>query len=372
MAHKIGRNDLCWCGSNKKFKKCHLDRAEQELPSKEDISKKVIKNFTVKKCYAKNCLEENCSGKIIKAHTISKSATLKSISVSGNVMGLRRKFFLGIKNKSEFSDLQEIGLKTASTFSGFCQYHDRVIFSPIENKHIIPDTQQCLLLAYRGLIYELYAKECSLENHEVLKELDKGKSFSRQLYLQNLITDIKKSTFIAIEKDINPSKKIIENAISKKEYSDFSHLIIELSEVPSVVVSSAVQPDIDFKGNKIQNLNNLDTSASILFVNCICSNNKGFFIFSWIKKDDSICRSLCETLLSLGISEIGNALVRFCFSHFENIFASPIWWKNLPKKKQKNIKKLIGMGFMEERDSNCLTPDKIDYNAIKASKYYYL
>jgi hypothetical protein len=22
---EIGRNDLCWCGSNKKYKRCHLD-----------------------------------------------------------------------------------------------------------------------------------------------------------------------------------------------------------------------------------------------------------------------------------------------------------------------------------------------------------
>lgn len=23
---KVGRNDLCWCGSGKKYKKCHLER----------------------------------------------------------------------------------------------------------------------------------------------------------------------------------------------------------------------------------------------------------------------------------------------------------------------------------------------------------
>ena len=22
---KLGRNDLCWCGSGKKYKKCHMD-----------------------------------------------------------------------------------------------------------------------------------------------------------------------------------------------------------------------------------------------------------------------------------------------------------------------------------------------------------
>jgi len=34
--HKISRNDLCWCGSGKKYKKCHLDQdiAEGHFPNK--------------------------------------------------------------------------------------------------------------------------------------------------------------------------------------------------------------------------------------------------------------------------------------------------------------------------------------------------
>lgn len=27
---ELGRNDLCWCGSGKKYKKCHLDKDEKD------------------------------------------------------------------------------------------------------------------------------------------------------------------------------------------------------------------------------------------------------------------------------------------------------------------------------------------------------
>ncbi|HFT8046801.1 TPA: SEC-C metal-binding domain-containing protein [Klebsiella pneumoniae] len=27
---KIGRNDSCWCGSGKKYKKCHLGREKEK------------------------------------------------------------------------------------------------------------------------------------------------------------------------------------------------------------------------------------------------------------------------------------------------------------------------------------------------------
>ncbi|MCK4534736.1 MAG: SEC-C domain-containing protein [Syntrophobacterales bacterium] len=27
----LGRNDLCWCGSGKKYKRCHMDIDEEKL-----------------------------------------------------------------------------------------------------------------------------------------------------------------------------------------------------------------------------------------------------------------------------------------------------------------------------------------------------
>ena len=31
MTPKIGRNDPCWCGSGKKYKKCHINRTDQDV-----------------------------------------------------------------------------------------------------------------------------------------------------------------------------------------------------------------------------------------------------------------------------------------------------------------------------------------------------
>src|SRR3989344_7786611 len=37
-AQKLGRNDPCWCGSGKKFKKCHINREPQTVAEKEAYS----------------------------------------------------------------------------------------------------------------------------------------------------------------------------------------------------------------------------------------------------------------------------------------------------------------------------------------------
>ncbi len=31
---KVGRNDVCWCGSGKKYKKCHLEDDEKKMAKK--------------------------------------------------------------------------------------------------------------------------------------------------------------------------------------------------------------------------------------------------------------------------------------------------------------------------------------------------
>ncbi|MEJ2684430.1 MAG: SEC-C metal-binding domain-containing protein [Candidatus Sulfobium sp.] len=33
-AQKVGRNDACWCGSGKKYKKCHLVEDEKKMARK--------------------------------------------------------------------------------------------------------------------------------------------------------------------------------------------------------------------------------------------------------------------------------------------------------------------------------------------------
>ena len=34
----LGRNDACWCGSGKKYKKCHLDEDDRKLRARNIVS----------------------------------------------------------------------------------------------------------------------------------------------------------------------------------------------------------------------------------------------------------------------------------------------------------------------------------------------
>jgi len=38
--NELGRNELCWCGSGKKYKRCHLGRDEHKRRMRNDLGRK--------------------------------------------------------------------------------------------------------------------------------------------------------------------------------------------------------------------------------------------------------------------------------------------------------------------------------------------
>jgi hypothetical protein len=71
--NKIGINDPCWCGSGKKYKKCHYGRDSLEKQNPFSAEKQLIKNYNKKYCLHPGTSEKECSGSIVKAHTIQRS-----------------------------------------------------------------------------------------------------------------------------------------------------------------------------------------------------------------------------------------------------------------------------------------------------------
>lgn len=83
---KIGRNESCPCGSGKKYKKCCLDKSdEQRLAEAVLRSSENLKN----EAHIKQCLHPNkdeCDEKIIKAHAIQNNRILNKISENGMII----------------------------------------------------------------------------------------------------------------------------------------------------------------------------------------------------------------------------------------------------------------------------------------------
>ncbi len=121
---KIGANKPCWCRSGKKFKKCHRDRESQPSINPYDLYKKVMLGFKEKYCSHPDASPKACSSAIIKAHTISRKVTLKTIAEDGHVYSILPKLANSKPNNDMFAPefiFKKIGTKKSINFQRFLQ-----------------------------------------------------------------------------------------------------------------------------------------------------------------------------------------------------------------------------------------------------------
>ena len=180
---RFGRNDPCWCGSGEKYKRCHLDRATQTPIQPWDVSKKFKQAFSTKTCLAPESWLNECQDRISRAHTVPKSGSLKRIARDGHVYSFVPSLENLRKNQGTLAP-ELLGIQKASTFTGFCAWHDRSIFAPLEQQKFYGTPEQCFLLGYRALAREFYTKRAATRLQGLHRDMDKGKALAEQVQIQ--------------------------------------------------------------------------------------------------------------------------------------------------------------------------------------------
>ncbi len=181
MASKTGRNDPCWCGSGKKYKKCHLGRDREKPLPLQALGTELNRFFKGGECLHPEASRATC-GKVIEAHTIQRKGALAQIVDDSKHC---RTLF---SHRAFFGDgaPQKRGWREASVFAGFCDHHDAVTFGPVESVPFTGTPQQAFLLAYRAECHEFYQKRASDRSQEPMRSLlDRGKPRDAQAAIQD-------------------------------------------------------------------------------------------------------------------------------------------------------------------------------------------
>lgn len=250
----------------------------------ENLKRKRQKKY----CSAKELLNIECSRKIIKAHTISKSSSLSTIMDKQNeVMGNDLSLCKLIENNG-LGEPRKIGVNHASTFTGFCSEHDKLLFSRIEDEEIIPDLEQIFLFSYRGLCREIYTKgyqknsglkECILNGGNLIKQLsEEYKYWERNISIFESYANLGFNELIDTQANMHTMWKT-------KDFNRLESFIIELSSPAQILSSGTFIPNISFSNEKIFDLKNSSIRIHQMFFNIINSSNRGYIIFSWVKDD---------------------------------------------------------------------------------------
>ncbi|WP_163363140.1 SEC-C metal-binding domain-containing protein [Enterobacter cloacae] len=361
-----GRNEKCWCGSGKKYKKCHLEREKQERVNRNEANS-ILRLFTsVSKCSVPESMKHECQRRIVKAHTLSKSNSLKEIAKDGHVLGLKKGLDKFEKNNGMVS-FDKMGVNQASTFTGFCSYHDKVLFSCIEDDLFIEDKRQCTMLAYRPLMREVYVKEANLKVLEESRSFDKGQDFQSQLAWAKYINENIEGTKLTLS-DLNYIRGLIEASIRNNQYDALEHIVIRLQYPPKIMACSIYAPIVDIDGCVIQEITSDVGRPEYVIANVLALDGKGYVIFSWLSEDDKVIPRFISSIKKCPSIKLGDRITNHILTFVENIFASEDWWES-QKDNQEFINELMMQGVrMHMYDLELIIKDNNKYNAITVSE----
>jgi hypothetical protein len=323
---KLGRNDLCWCGSQKKYKKCHLEReAQNPVPAGQLDTQLRLSNFPVVCFYGTLTGDMPCPEKPIASHTVPRSM-LSRIALSGHVYGYR----VSIQNFDNGQGVikpERIGISDASTLPLFCKKHDSEVFSPLEIAPFIGTEEQCFLLLYRALCLELFKKNQEIawcENQEARALIERGKDREQQEKIHEHFK-LRIALSQIAQRDTRADLEKLETMLHKGKYDDLRAYIILFDKVPEVFCAAATFPECDFSGCELQSLNTIERLDLVSF-SLIPTQTGGAFVLAWEAGNDGAITRLVESLDQLSDSAIPHAVLRFVFSFCENHYIQPSWW----------------------------------------------
>lgn len=359
MANDLGRNDLCWCGSGKKFKKCHMGREEMPRLQFHEMLGRVKSVLSSK--YCSHPTKSECSGKIIRAHTIPKGGSLRSIAREGKVYAFKADFSLLMKNDGQFRE-ELVGVNDVSTFTGFCSFHDDKIFAPIEKHPLNAVPEHALLLTYRAICRERFAKQRHIDTLVELNDADRGHSVYDQALMQEYIQGNKLGADEALAR-LTGYKDSLERMLIAQDFDGIRYYALCLSAPPDVMAAGGVIAEYDFDGHQIQETPALGRISDSFAFSVLGAGAGGIVVFSWVDEKNGACTKFINSFDALPNSDKGDAIIRFLFAYSENLCISPDWWEQLSEAKRDSLRKRVKVGtaYYNLPDSNILRPDGNSY-----------
>lgn len=355
----LGRNELCWCGSGIKYKKCHLGRHLEDRPTIQDGKMLLKKLFGKKYCIHPESNQGKCKGNIVNAHTIQRSGGLSKIARKSHVYQIFPEN--NYIEKLVSYEPRLIGIKKASTFTGFCNYHDTITFKDIENKPFNSNDKQIFLLAYRALCKEVFLKKSHLDFLKSIKTQDKGLPEVNQIQFQESIKLMIHGCTLGV-KTMENQKRKYDDILINENYSKMNYFIINIDSTPEFLCSGTVIPEIDFSGNMYRQLGNASIDQEIFTLSVIPTSNGGVIVFA-THDNGIVSKNIIKSLNSLAVEKLPDAVLRFAFEYLENIYFSPFWWDDLNYDHKTNLLKRASSGTQpdSEHSKTCLLPDGFNY-----------
>lgn len=344
---KTGRNAPCTCGSGKKYKFCCLGKSNQQkyFEAVASASSNLKNEARIKVCLHPD--NQHCNDKIIKAHAIQNNRILKKLCVDGELITTDGQSHLF------FQDTQKKGRKIATTFTGFCGYHDKTTFQEIEDKEFEGTIKQIFLFTYRTMAWHYQKKMEQFNAHCIVgnKLSNLGYVFDENSTSEefgNMLEDGLKDNNLEIEE--------FNNALAKEDYNQINSIVWEIPYEIDFAISMMHELEYDINGNLINDLE-LPQRPKKIYLNIFPGNKKSYCIWSWLKIWDYIYIPFSKQFLSLSDDVKANYFNNNLPVWSDSLVLSPRIWDDWGKEIQQAFISHANMGFLyrmfeKEQDNN--------------------
>jgi len=348
-----GRNESCWCGSGLKYKRCHLHRENQAPESKFDIRKKFFALSKQRFCFC-GFDAERCSSVLASSHSISKSGSLKLIAERSHVAAIKGDFGFvdGVQSYFDSLRIAEISINKASTFGGFCEFHDAKLFAELDRLYFRDRSIFFWQLVYRAAAYEKYQKIVAVDFTDQVRLLDKGASLA-ELQRVQFHANFQKWSHGEGLKNINILLNGIEDAYQAQAFDRISYCYFLTDRRLPFAGLGFFQPSMTMDGWSLQRVNlvfshELFRSSPLSESVCIAAiPMKGSTLLCLCcLRHQSRSKEFIESIRGSG--KVVSLFLGAMMLSIENVYFTPSYLRRLSDESLSLLKRLSSLGIAED------------------------
>lgn len=323
-----------------------------------NLFKAYYKNTAIAACFIN---DKSCSEKIINSHSIQNSFVLDQLERENHVCV--------IDYVTGGMVFKVIGRNKASTFTGFCGYHDTTLFKRIDfkiddNVNNLDDEQR-VLFHFRALAREYWSKQNAVKCFTFVKKTIEEKNIGNILKVYPFLKTEKEIDWKFLDpkllessiqghsmgiEDAKPIYGSVITQLQRKKIHQTRSLHLTINIQAPFAVSSFLSPMSDFKGNMVNNFEG--RIIHFLGLNIFPHQGKTQVILTWHK--NSPVDQIGAQLEMMNEEERKINLSKFILAHSENIVFDKKWVDDLPQEKLSTIKLVF-------TTSSAATPIPLNY-----------
>jgi hypothetical protein len=277
-----------------------------------------------------------CRGGIVRSHSIQKS------TFSPYATDDRRIYhFDALTRPHEGLQIRLVGVNRATTFTGFCEHHDRTIFRPIETVTFENRPDQAFLFHYRAFAWAYYDRA---HRTDILKAIHSD--LASRLGRREVASLAERIGLNLVDlNELHPAKLRYETILKAGNADQFVFRAFRTKRVPGVACVEFFAPSKDLFGTTIQDGKQIVHAMQWISLTILLTPPNGGLVVVGSEQQNDAFNSFVDSVAAGTSASRTARLLSLVFGMTENFIILPFWWHSLSGTQRQRITNLCCARF---------------------------